>query len=113
MRVEELSILSSPLALTRLDLYSMEVLTRAENGLEDIDADRVVWKWAKPNSPYRTRGRWCPTIDEAVEDGIWSAGKGLMLLAEKVSVGKKNAMFQNGRKPVSILSNEAFERERF
>ncbi|KAF4626704.1 hypothetical protein G7Y89_g11450 [Cudoniella acicularis] len=41
--------------LASLKLYSIEVLTRAEDALANSDADEIVWKWTKALSPYRTR----------------------------------------------------------
>lgn len=81
-----------------LNLYTIETLTRGENGLEDVvDADEMVWKWAKPASPYRTTGFWHTTVEEAVTDGVWNAGRGFLLLAEKVGKCQKKAMFEGGR----------------
>jgi hypothetical protein len=105
---------SSPQECTSFNLYSVENLTRAEDGLEHVvDADEMVWRWAKPASPYRKSGWWYSTVDEAVTDGVWNAGRGFLLLIEKVGTWTKKAMFEGGRKPIMILSNETLERNGF
>lgn len=96
---------SSSQESTKLDLYSVEVRTRAEDGLNDTGLEEMVWKWAKPNSPYQKGGCWCSTIEEVVADGVWGAGK--------VEKWKKEVMFQGGSKPVTILSDEEFENRRY
>jgi hypothetical protein len=93
---------SSPKELASLKLYSIEVLTRAEDALANSDADEIVWKWTKPTSPYRTSGFWCSTIEEAVVDGVWNAGRGFLMLVEAVGKGKKNGMFKGEKKMVII-----------
>jgi hypothetical protein len=104
---------SSSQESTKLDLYSVEVRNRAEDGLNDTGLEEMVWKWAKPNSPYQKGGCWCSSIEEVVADGVWGAGKGFLLLVEKVEKWKKEVMFQGGRKPVTILSDEEFENRRY
>jgi hypothetical protein len=44
----------------------------------------LVWKWAKPQSAYRKSGAWEMTLEKAVIDGEWSAGKGMVILVKSV-----------------------------
>ncbi|KAH8809418.1 hypothetical protein F5884DRAFT_753904 [Xylogone sp. PMI_703] len=94
-----------------LDFYIIEVLTRAEDGLENCSgADEMVWKWIKPESPYRKDGFWCGTAGEAIYDGVWNAGRGFRLLVENVGSMKKRTMCCNGGRSPAIMSDEHVQR---
>lgn len=79
-----------------LRLYSMEIGTRAEDALAVANADAMVWNWAKPDSPYLTQGSWYATLDEAVVDGAWRAGRGFSISVEVVGEDGKISMFEPG-----------------
>ncbi|KAK0614497.1 hypothetical protein B0T14DRAFT_309792 [Immersiella caudata] len=44
-----------------------------------------VWKWVKPDSPYRKSGFWEKDLHAALEDGGWNGGKELSVLMGAVS----------------------------
>lgn len=79
-----------------LRLYSIELGTRVEDALAVANADSLVWNWAKPDSPYLTQGSWYGTLDEAVVDGAWRAGRGFSISVEVVGEEGKMRMFEPG-----------------
>lgn len=93
---------SSSNEATSPNLYSIEALSRTENAFKDGDADELIWKWAKPTSPYMKHGHWCFTIEEAIRQGVWNTGRGFILFGEKVGKQRKEILFQDGRIPVTL-----------
>lgn len=82
--------------MAELRLYSIDVGTRAEDALAVGNADAMVWNWAKPDSLYLTQGSWYATLDEAVVDGAWRAGRGFSISVEVVGAEGKIRMFEPG-----------------
>lgn len=79
-----------------LQLYSVEIATRTEDGLADGNVAAMVWNWTKPTSLYLPRGTWSATVSEAVVDGVWRAGMGFALEVEKVGEEGRTDMFKRG-----------------
>jgi hypothetical protein len=79
-----------------LQLFSVEVATRAEDGLADGNVAAMVWNWAKPTSLYLPRGTWSATVSEAVVDGVWRAGMGFVVQVERVGEEGRRDMFKRG-----------------
>ena len=70
---------------SRVRLFSFPVFSGSPT---EIFSDGLlpIWKWVKPSSVYNRKcGRWEPTIQKALEDGEWNAGKDLDLLVRIVS----------------------------
>ncbi|KAL2256524.1 hypothetical protein VTK26DRAFT_1534 [Humicola hyalothermophila] len=66
-------------ASTRVQFFSFPVFSNSPTEIYG-HGFRPMWKWAKPDSAYwRKTGSWKATIQEALDDGEWNAGKGLKL----------------------------------
>jgi hypothetical protein len=85
---------SASLERADLKLSSIEIVTRAEDGLSASDEDEMVWNWVKPGSLYLTKGSWYRTLNEAVVDGVWRAGMGFLIAVEVVGKERKSHMFE-------------------
>jgi hypothetical protein len=68
---------------TQVQLFGLEALRESDDGWFS-PGGKLVWKWAKPQSAYRKSGAWETTLEKAVIDGEWSAGKGMVVLVKSV-----------------------------
>ncbi|KAH6155926.1 hypothetical protein HBI68_148750 [Parastagonospora nodorum] len=68
---------------TQVQLFSIKVLRENNDGWL-VPNTKLMWKWVKPQSAYRTSGAWESTLEKAVIDGEWSAGKELVILVKSV-----------------------------
>lgn len=65
-----------------VQLFSIPVFGNSAEGLL-TGGPIPLWKWAKPTSIYgRTMGSWELELGKAIEDGEWTAGKELQILAK-------------------------------
>ncbi len=68
-----------------LRFFSFPVLSHSPVGVLS-DGPRARWMWSKPGSVYdRKAGRWGADLAKVLEDGEWSAGRGLALLVKGVA----------------------------
>ncbi|KIH95332.1 hypothetical protein SPBR_04015 [Sporothrix brasiliensis 5110] len=75
--------------------------------LEHIFRDgRVpVWKWLKPAGPYGPlRGFWETELTQALEDGQWRGGTGLMLLVTGVSEATRESLVGRRSSSLKVLT---------
>jgi hypothetical protein len=68
---------------TTVQLFGIKVLREDDDGWL-APGGRLMWKWVKPRSIYRTSGSWETTLEKAVVGGEWSAGKGMVILVKSV-----------------------------
>lgn len=66
---------------TQVQLFGVKVLRESDDGWLLPDR-RLMWKWVKPRSAYRKSGAWEATLEKAVVDGEWSAGKEIVILVK-------------------------------
>jgi hypothetical protein len=67
--------------------------------------DRLVWKWAKPDSTYpRKTGYWEESLQDAITDADWNAGGGVMILARYVAETEWEEMTRGGKKIIHFIS---------
>lgn len=68
---------------TQVQLFSIKVLRENDGGWL-VPENKLMWKWVKPQSIYRKSGSWETTLEKAVVDGEWSAGKGMVILVQSI-----------------------------
>ena len=83
-----------------LSSYSDEIL---HDGLVPV------WRWVKPNSPYRKAGFWEVGLQQALEDGEWNGGKKLSLLIREVLEPTLRAFIATRSKTTSFSSFQKLE----
>ncbi|KAI9644748.1 hypothetical protein NHQ30_006775 [Ciborinia camelliae] len=88
--ISHLTFLSEPCGPKSLPLhfYSIPVFSDRSEGIT-VNGLFPVWKWAKPSSSYsRKTGHWEVEAMQAIEDGVWTAGKDLILFVRGVDEEK-------------------------
>jgi hypothetical protein len=84
---------------TFVRFFSFPVFTPSPDQLLGDDDLRPVWKWAKPDSRYdRKAGFWEAELGDALEDGEWSGGRGLMVLVRGVSEEMRRVIARGDRR---------------
>lgn len=68
---------------TQVRMFEIKVRREDDDGWLVPDG-KLMWKWVKPQSVYRKSGAWETTLEKAIVDGEWSAGKGMVILVKSV-----------------------------
>ncbi|OAL01242.1 hypothetical protein IQ06DRAFT_304910 [Phaeosphaeriaceae sp. SRC1lsM3a] len=72
---------------TEVVLFSIQVLCE-DNKNWLVPEKKLVWRWVKPQSMYRTSGRWEASLAKVFFDAEWSAGTGISILVGSVDEEK-------------------------
>jgi hypothetical protein len=67
----------------KVQVFSITVFGDESGNLVQKDC-RLLWKWIKPQSPYRKSGFWDHKLTQVLMDAEWTAGKDVVLLAKGV-----------------------------
>lgn len=67
---------------TEVHLLSFKVFCKDNDWL--VPDMKLVWKWVKPQSVYRTSGFWETTLEKVFVDAEWSAGTGISIVVKSV-----------------------------
>ena len=67
-------------------VYKIHMFTKSADAFDSPEQTTLLFKWAKPESVYdRKSGFWETTLFDVIEDGMFNAGRDLMVLVRGVS----------------------------